>query len=56
MKVIAFITEPQVIRRILDHLKKKGRSQRAAGKASARRGTGPGARVSSTVSASTRRR
>ncbi len=29
MKVIAFITEPQVIRRILDHLKKKGRSQRA---------------------------
>jgi len=29
MKVIPFITEPQVIRRILDHLKKKGRSQRA---------------------------
>jgi hypothetical protein len=29
MKVIAFITEPQVIRRILDHLKKKGRSKRA---------------------------
>ena len=29
MKVIAFITEPQVIRRILDHLEKKGRSQRA---------------------------
>ncbi len=28
MKVIAFITEPQVIRRIVDHLEKKGRTQR----------------------------
>ncbi len=29
MKVIAFITEPQVIRRIVECLEKKGRSQRA---------------------------
>ncbi len=29
MKVIAFITEPRVIRRILDHLKKKAHSKRA---------------------------
>ena len=29
MRVISFITEPQVIRRILDHLEKKGRTQRA---------------------------
>ncbi len=29
MRVISFITEAQVIRRILDHLEKKGRSQRA---------------------------
>ena len=29
MRVISFITEFQVIRRILDHLEKKGRSQRA---------------------------
>jgi len=29
MKAIAFITEPQVIRGILDHLKKKARNKRA---------------------------
>ena len=29
MKVIAFITEPDLIRRIVDCLKKKGRTQRA---------------------------
>ncbi len=51
MRVISFITEFQVIRRILNHLEKKGRSQRAAGKACARRGARAGSGTSSTSSA-----
>ncbi len=51
MRVISFIMEYQVIRRILDHLDKKGRSQWAAGKARARHGAGVGVALSSAAPA-----
>ncbi len=44
------------IRRILDHLKKKERSQRAAGKARTRHGAGVGAAASCSASAFASRR